>query len=157
MADPTAVTAASPLRTALKKKIDEIVGLEQTYDRQRCDTFYTSASMLLTRLLDSQSPELTQFRRLDGRSQALSPFDEVNESRDREAYSRDLKTARSILTAVDESLDWQTSAGGADGAGGVKGNDPDDVNQAVLDFVYDLMMQNPYRHIGWGKENYRTA
>jgi hypothetical protein len=52
MADSIATAAAAPtLRAALKQKLGEISTLENTYDRQRGDTFYATTSMLLGRIL----------------------------------------------------------------------------------------------------------
>jgi hypothetical protein len=87
---------------------------------------------------------------LDGQCAVRSPFDFENDANDREAYTRDLQRARAILTAVDESLGWQSPSSGTTGTA-VAGTlvEPDDVNQAVLDFVYGLMQQHPHRAIGW--------
>lgn len=150
MADLTAVATASPFRATLRQKIAEISELEKTYDWQKLETFLASTSMLLARILEPDSPELTQFRNLDGRSSFISALDFEREERDREAYTRDLQRARAILTAVDESLDWQAPTNSADNViGAGKANEPDDVNQAVLDFVFDLMQQHPHRAFGW--------
>ena len=138
------------LRVALQRKINEIDALEQTLDRDKCKTFYSSTSMLLEQLLDENSPELQEFRSLDGQSSVISAYGIDNDQWNTEAYYDDLKRGRSILLAVNESLEWRSAEPSSDLAVGTQmAVAHDQVKQAVLDHLYEKQRTQPHRARGY--------
>ncbi len=139
------------LKTALVNKIKEIDVLEQELDRDRCKTFYLTTARLIEEIEGGESNELNEFRTLSGYSAVHGSDEAKNQEWDTKSYYSHLKTARSILTAILESLDWR-----GDLPNSIESNSTtestntwDNIRQAVLDMLYDEQRRHPQRIAGW--------
>ena len=144
------------LRAALKRKIADIEGLLKTVSHEKAKTFFISTARLLEEIEGADSQEVTDFRRLDGRSGVVSADPHVNAQRDEKSYYSHLKTAESILTAVDESLEWRMPVATTKATERSTQMNNDAVKDAVLAHLYEKLQQQPNRTKGWSAKEIRS-
>lgn len=85
----------------LKAQIERIDELEKHEDREGYDAWHMQTELLLKKLLDKDASEVQEFHRLNGKNMAvISGRPDINAQRKTEAYFRDVKKNRSLLTGI---------------------------------------------------------
>lgn len=85
----------------LQPQIAKIDELDKGEDHEAYDAWHTQTELLLKKLLGEDADEVQQFHRLDGKANVfIAGNDSVNAQRKTEAYFRDVKKGRSLLTGI---------------------------------------------------------
>lgn len=98
----------------LQPQITKIDELDKSEDHEAYDAWHTQTELLLKKVLGEDADEVQQFHRLDGKANVfIAGNDSVNTQRKTEAYFRDVKKSRSLLTGILDFLK-STESGDAD-------------------------------------------
>ncbi len=88
------------------KKLDELENIE---NHELYDAWHMQTELLLKKILSNDASEVKEFHRLDGKAKMFisgptQSASAINAQRKKEAYFRDLKKSRSLLTGVYDFL-----------------------------------------------------
>lgn len=89
----------------LEPQIAKLDELEKTQDHESYDAWHMQTELLLKKILSDDASEVQEFHRFDGKSRVFigrsnPSADSINAQRKTEAYFRDVKKSRSLLTGV---------------------------------------------------------
>ncbi len=116
----------------LKTQLDKIDDLEKAEDHEAYDAWHMQTELLLKKILDKDASEVQEFHRFDGKSAVIvSRRPDINAQRKTEAYFRDVKKSRSLLTGILDFLK-STEAGDTDTA---------PVNAGTLEALHEKVKQ----------------
>ena len=93
----------------LEPQITKLDELEKIQDHESYDAWHMQTELLLKKILSDDASEVQEFHRLDGKSRVVigsrNPSAQaINAQRKTEAYFRDVKKSRSLLTGVFDFL-----------------------------------------------------
>lgn len=89
----------------IEVQINKIDDLGKGKDHEAYKAWHMQTELLLKKILDKDASEIQEFHRLDGEASVyIAGKTEENNRRDTEAYFRDLKKARSMLSGILEFL-----------------------------------------------------
>lgn len=93
----------------LEPQITKLDELEKTQDHESYDTWHMQTELLLKKILSDDASEVREFHRFDGKANVFIASSSVeakekNAQRKTEAYFRDVKKSRSLLTGLRDFL-----------------------------------------------------
>jgi len=93
----------------LEPQIAKLDELEKTQDHDSYDAWHMQTELLLKKILSDDASEVLEFHRFDGKSRVIAgrsnpSADAINAQRKTEAYLRDVKKSRSLLTGLFDFL-----------------------------------------------------
>lgn len=85
----------------LSSQVDKIDVLDKNEDHEAYDAWHTQTELLLKKMFAGDAGEVREFHRLDGKASVfIANAPEKNAQRKTEAYFRDIKKSRSLLTGI---------------------------------------------------------